>query len=176
MAQIDIERKSTTSWIWWVLGLILLALVVWWIVSAAGDDTEVAEAPGVVAAPVTPEPVASAPGVSIADILGTPTAYVGQAFAQSNVRVAEVPSDRGFWIEDGGSRLFAILVDEPTERPDINPGQTLSISQGMLRDRTFLPDMQGAPLDAETRRIAESQPLFLVVDQANLTIDGRPTP
>ena len=167
------------AWLWWILGLLLLALLVWWLWPDGDGDVEplVTDEVGVVEVePVAPVVAEVEPGnIPIADILANPAQWAGREVS-GEVSVAEVPTDRGFWIEDGGARMFAILVDQPPEQPNVNAGQMVSISQAVLRDRTFLPEMQGAPLDADTRRIAESQALFLVVDEANLTIDSRPTP
>lgn len=182
MADIDVERKGPSIWPW-IIGLIILALLIWLLAEWLGDDDEVVETPVPAAVePITPattpEPVAQAPGISIADILGNPAGWLGRDFTDE-VRVVEVPTDRGFWIEDQGARLFAIIIDQPAEEPkDINPGQELRITEGVLRDRTFLPELPGEPLDPQTEQIAQNQPIFLVVDERNINIleAGQPQP
>lgn len=173
MADINVERKGGMAWLWWILGLIVLALIVWWFLAAGDDDPDTAEVvdPAPVVAPITtPEPVAQTQGVSIADIMGDPEGYVGQDF-NDEVIVTEVPTDRGFWIEDNGARLFAIIIDQPEEQPkDINPGQTLRITEGVLRDTTFIAQIPGVPLDADTENLARQQPIFLTVDEGNIEI------
>lgn len=171
MAEIPVEKKSSLTWLWILLAVLLIALLIWW--ATAGDDEE--ELIGEVETAeviTTPEVVGTAPGISIGDILGDPAAYLGRDDFRAEVTVpadAEM-TDRGFWIEDEGERLYAILIDGPMEEPvHINPGQTLRIDQGMLRDRTFLPDLPN-PLDATTENIAEQQPIFLVVDEDNIEI------
>lgn len=171
MADMDIQRKKTggMGWLWGLLALVLLALIIWWIWP---DDEEVVEDPEVAAemAPL-PAPIAEAPAVTIGDVLGNPGAYVGQTFPRAEVTVAEVPTDRGFWIEDNGQRLFAVIIDDPAEQPkDINPGQTLRIDQGTLRDATFISNIQGAPLDSDTESIARQQDAYLVVDERHIHI------
>lgn len=42
MADIDIERKSGAGWIWWLLGALVLALLIWAIIAAMDDDADVA--------------------------------------------------------------------------------------------------------------------------------------
>ena len=174
MAEIPVEKKSSKAWLWILLALILLALLIWW--ATDNDDDEVAnEVVGeqtIGADPVTPpEPVAMESGVTIADILGNPTEYVGRNDFQSEVSVGEVPTDRGFWVEDQGQRLFALIIDQPLEVPmDINSGQQLRITEGMVRDATFLSELPGVEIDADTRRIIEGQDAYLVVNEENVEI------
>lgn len=145
MAEIDVERKSS-SWIWWVIGLIILVLIMWaWL--AGDDDEDAVVTPVTIAAPIEeptaakpppPEPIAQGP-LSLADLLGNPGAYIGQGvdLAPDAVRVAAVPSDRGFWVEDGGARVFVIINEPPppdaneamvNEPLNIQPGQSVRIT------------------------------------------------
>jgi hypothetical protein len=174
MAEIPIERKSSMAWLWILLALVVLALLAWWVFADEDEDvvgSAVAEAS--ITPATTPEMVGTAPGVSIGDILGAPATYLGRDDFQAEVTVptdAQM-TDRGFYIEDEGERLLAIILDGPQEEPKhINPGQTLRVSQGMLRDRTYLPQLAGDPLKADTQRLAESAPIFLVVDEDNIQI------
>lgn len=179
MAEIPVERKSNMAWLWILLALVLVGLVIWWATSDGEEELvadEVVGAETIGADPITPpEPVGLEEGVTIADILGTPNDYIGTNDFQSEVAVSDVPTDRGFWIEDQGNRLFAIIIDNPQEEPkDINSGQQLRISEGMVRDATFLADLPGAPLDQDTQRIVDEQDVFLVVDETNIEILSQP--
>lgn len=180
MADIDLERKKSGPAVWpWVAALVALALVVWGITEVVDTDAEVADVE--VVEPVAPAatPEAGAAGVGLADILSDPQAYIGQTFPDTRVRVAEVPTDRGFWIEDQGRRLFAIIVDVPQEEPmDINPGQALSIRDGTLRAPSYLDEVEGVPVDDATRSIADGQDVLLVVDERFIEIleAGEPQP
>ena len=176
MADIPVEKKSGGGGWWkWLLGLLLLALIIWAIAAAIDtDESNVTEVEPVTPT-TTPEPIAQAPTVTIGDILGNPTEYVGDDFAdvypRAEVQVGSVPTDRGFWVVDQGDSLFAVIIDVPEEQPnDIDAGQTLRIQEAILRDRTFLPQIPGVPLDADTERIAEQQPIFLTVDETNISI------
>lgn len=177
MADIDLERKKSggMGWLWWALGLLALLLIIWWVWPDNNDDdfADVDVDPVETVTPsTTPEVVGGdIPGVSIGDILGNPDNFIGETFPRAEVTAVEVPTDRGFWIEDEGQRLFAIIIDQPQEeRVDINPGATLRIDQGTLRDRTFLPEIPGEPLDATTENMAEQQEVFLVVDERHITV------
>lgn len=183
MADIDLERKEGPK-VWpWIAALLALALVIWGVSEAVDTEAEMADVEGVqpveVTPATTPEPAATGAAVTLGDILGNPDGYLGETFPRAEVRVVEVPTDRGFWIEDEGNRLFAVVIDQPREeRVDLNPGQTVRIDQGMLRDRTYLPDLEGEPLDADTERLAEQQEIFLVVDERYIDIleGGTPQP
>lgn len=183
MADMPVERKTGggMGWMGWLIGALVVAGLIWVLVEAFDSEpdtvTDLAEVEAVepITPATTPEMVATGEAVTIGDILGNPAGYIGQQFPQAEVKVIEVPTDRGFWIEDEGQRLFAILIDNPVEQPvDINTGQTLRVDQGMLRDRTFLPQIPGEPLDADTQRIAEEQDIFLVVDEQYINILDRP--
>lgn len=190
MAEIGVEKKSS---IWpWILGLLVLALAIWGMVELLDDDEpEIAEVvapaavpvePGVVPAnPPPPEPVAQGPA-TIADILGNPAGLYGQTWSSSpaGVRVAEVVSDRGFWIEDQGQRLFVVLNESPQpgvadvqgaadQRParNLNAGDQLMIREGMIQDPTMLQNVAG-PIDDQTRQALQGQRVFLTTNIANV--------
>ena len=173
MAEIPVERKRNLTWLWVILALLLIAALIWW--ATAGDEEVVTEPVGTEAGlEPTAEPVPAAGELTIANILASPEAYVGRDDFSGEVNVPEVPTDRGFWVEDQGQRLFALIIDEPREVPkDINAGQRLRISQGMIRDQSFLPDMPGRPLEANTLRIIQEQDVYLVVDEDNIEILSR---
>ena len=182
MARIPVEKQTGTGWWKWLLALLLLAVLVWLLVELFDtDEPEIVEeeAVGVVEEPAatTPEPMAGATGVTFGEILANSNEYIGDPFPRTEVSVAEVPTDRGFWIEEDGQRLFAVIIDVPQEEPkDINPGQTLSIEDGTLRAPSYLGQLAGRPLDQDTQNIAEQQEIFLVVDERYIDILEGGTP
>lgn len=183
MARTELEpkRRSGLGWIWWLLILAILALVIWWLwQGAAGDDLETVEDPAVEGAmiegglePTEPEPLAGNEQMSfvpVGEVIGAPDGWLGRTI-DGDVNVVEVPTDRGFWIEQDGQRLFALIIDQPAEVPkDINSGQTLRITGGEFRDPSALGTLEGEPLDEQTRQIAEQQRIFLVVDESEIEI------
>lgn len=177
MADINVERKGPSIWPW-IIGLIVLALLIWALMSLfGGDDNDVVTTQTTEEPVATTEPMPEPMGES-SDLLMNPAAHMGESFA-GEVQVAEVPTDRGFWIEQDGARLFAILQDQPLEEPlDINPGQTLRIDGGTIMAPTDLEQLGGDPLDEETRQIAEGEPAFLAVDESEIEIlaAGEPQP
>lgn len=180
MADIDVERKSSMAWLWWLLGLLLIALLAWWLLS--GDDDPEVAAVDPVAAPVTPattpEPVAQGP-LCVAQVLAAPMTYVGQRLGTCPMQVVEVVSDRGFWVEENGQRIFVVInegvpgtadTQGQAEAPDINAGQSVNVTEAMVLDD--VANLAG-PLDAQTRSIAEGQPWFLAIDEENVAMPGQ---
>jgi hypothetical protein len=179
VAEIHIERKKGTAWLWLLLAaLVVLALLGWLLWPDAADTTPMTAtivdpvpAPATVAtfAPLDSTPTGNIETPTIATVLANPTQWVGREFS-GTVTVAEVPTDRGFWIEEGGRRLFAILVDTPAEVPiDINAGQRIRI-RGTLRDAAYLPQLPGRPIVAATQDLARREPIYLVADEQAIAI------
>jgi hypothetical protein len=174
VADIDVERKSSSNWIWWLIGLIILALIIWWLLSR--DDTPDVDTAAVPAA-VTPAPdtmagmgapaTAVAAGIPVGEILANPAEWSGRTVSGS-AQVGEVPTDRGFWVEGDGQRIFAILNDQPAERPEnINPGQAIDLNGAtVVTDKTQLP----GDLDAQTKQIVDAQPAFLMVPETAVSV------
>lgn len=74
MADIDVERKRGAGWLWWLLGLVVLALIIWAIVEAIDDQPDTA--PVVEPTPVvSPSTEPTTPGV--ADTVGLPAPVQG---------------------------------------------------------------------------------------------------
>ncbi|MBW3571800.1 MAG: hypothetical protein KY467_11900 [Gemmatimonadetes bacterium] len=177
MADINIERKKGAPWIWWLLGLLLLALLIWGISELLDDDEpEVAAVPAATVPVAEPVATAAAPaGLTIAEVLANPGAYAGQPFSTGQVQVAQVVSDRGFWIESNGQRLFVVKNESPETGvadvqgpPDtraarnINAGETVQINGTLYTT----PDQLQPPLDEQTRQALQGQPIVL---QANVS-------
>ena len=73
----------------------------------------------------------------------------------NEVDVAGPLTDRGFWVENDGARMFAIVIDEPAERQiDINPGMTLELNGGTVREASSISetDIEVDPLDEDNMR------------------------
>ena len=172
MAKIPVEKKQQPSWIWWLLGLLVLGGITWALVETFDDEEEADVAAMEEVEPIPPPPPTDSEDVDIGAILASPGQYVGEPFPSTEITVASVPTDRGFWISENGDSLFALIIDVPEEQPmDINPNQTLQIEGGTLRDSSFLPELSGRPLDAATEKIAREQSIFVVLDERNITIE-----
>lgn len=183
MADINVERKGPSIWPW-IIGLLVLALLIWALAELLGDDDDIVEAP----VPAVVEPTAVAPPPPVAPVaagcpvISAPTTFMGQMVDCGPVRVTEVVSDRGFWVEDAGQRIF-VLLDEGTqqnpnpnvgdvqgqmaEKPDINAGDMVQLTQATVRDASGMAAVNG-PVDAQAQQIIQSQPQFLHVMGRNV--------
>jgi len=67
MADIDVERKSPVTWVWWVLGLLLLAMLLFWLLAPTRVDrvavVDPATEPMPVPTTVDPAPAAVPPAL-----------------------------------------------------------------------------------------------------------------
>ena len=180
MAEIPIEKKSSNAWLWILLALLVLALVLWWILAADDDETAVVadtvaveQVDGADADRMSMQSPMDAGTMTLAAILANPADYYGKSGFTSDVTVAGPLTDRGFWIEKDGARMFAILIDAPTEAPlDLNTGANISISGGTIRNPSTITDIEGVPLDADTKRVMSEQEAVLVVDESKIDITG----
>ena len=55
----------------------------------------------------------------------------------------------------------------------INAGQQIQIRNATLRDAQYLPQLQGETLTSSTESVVREQPIYLVVNESNLTILNR---
>ena len=127
MANIPVEKTKTGVPPWlWILGLLLLALLAWFLISALGDDDDVVVADDPVE--VIDEPVVAAP-VAAMDL--------------SNLYVTRVTGDRTFFVapseNDTANETLVILDQEASPgapgiegQVDVNPGQRVSLASGRM--------------------------------------------
>lgn len=186
MADIDIERKKKSP-LPWILGLLALALLAFLLMQSCGDEEEVEPAvvtdtttavTAPVVAPVVP-PVTDTTTVGATGAAGAAGAagWIGAVLAGTSAgqsasgsgTVPETPSDRGFWIEDNGQRVFAVLAEPMEQLKDINPGQRVTISNARVLPGSEVSQVP-QDVDADTRRIAEGQQYFLFVPSTAVQI------
>lgn len=182
MAEIDIERKDRSPWMW-IIGVLAALLLLWGLFELLDGDDDVAEGPvateSVVTAPVVDPAVVTPPAapdatagevIPVAVIVATPSNFANQRVS-GTARVAEVVSDRGFWIEDGGQRVFAIIDEPKPEIMNVNAGQTVRLNRAQVM--TNASPVPG-DLEPQARQIIQGQPAFLYVPARDLTITDRP--
>lgn len=170
----DLEDRHAGDWLWWLAALLAVIGLAWW-AWPAGNQRYLAEANGgEPAAVLAPAGGASdgQRGITIADIAENPARYVGWAFSPL-VRVVGVPTDRGFWVEEDGKRLFVVLLARPRHpRVHVQANTTLRLNRAVVRDTGYLGRLPGMPLDSATEEIARSQPAFLTVRESYVQVTG----
>jgi len=169
MAEIHVERKTSgggATWLWWVIGLVVAALVIWAFISWVNRPAYVA------AVPTTPAAVPGAPVapnmVPVEQILDHPAAWTGKTVS-GDMMVSQVVSDRAFWAENQGDKVLVVLNEVPGEIKEINAGQRIRLNGATVYGRTQLDRVSGS-LAPQARQIAEGQPAILTVDSQNVDV------
>lgn len=180
-APVERRRRSVLPL---VIGLLVLAALAWALMNyfnrARVDETALigdgaSTTPAVTAQPregagvPAGDPAATNDWFPVAAIFDGPAAYVDRRIS-GNARVADVASDRGFWIEQDGQRMF-VMVNEPQsmeQAVDINVGQTLALT-GTVHDNTSI-GRAGTSLTDEARQVIGTQKAFVVVQPADVRI------
>ncbi len=118
MAEIDIQKKQSSNWLPWVIGLVVLALLAWWLIGANSRKTTTTET-DVVAQPVAvaePGAVPVTTNTGMITDLGTLTAatavgdLAGRQVMLSSVQVVKAVSDKAFWAGTGSAPSGNIFV------------------------------------------------------------------
>jgi hypothetical protein len=189
MADINVERKRKGGFLPWILGLLALAALLLLLVRGCADDG--AEDPAAVPADTVAADTSMGAGAMApmpADTMGAGTGVAGAGAAGDALPVAailggqmagqtasgtgivpETPSDRGFWIESNGQRVFAILAEAMEQVKDIDPGQQVRITGAQVMagtDASRIP----ADVDAQAKATAQGQQAFLLVPARGVEI------
>lgn len=172
MAEVHVERKAGVPWWVWLLAALLLIGLIWWAVAAntgqqtaGGDATVAVTAPADQAGP----DVVVVRAIPVVAIRATPIEFIGKPVA-GTATVAEVVSDRGFWLrgEEGTDRIFAVLDDSIAESPpDVNAGQQVRL-EGIAYDVARLEQLPVKKLEADARQMLQNEPVFLHVQNIEI--------
>ncbi len=183
MAEIDLEKKKGFPWIWLLAAALLVGVLAFflWGGEEVAEEAEVVdpteeplEEEEIVEEDVDPAAAAGAAAgmLPIAAILSDPQQWTTKDIS-GKAKVLQDPTDRGFWIEQEGKKLF-VLIDPAgppgsESKPNVEENQMLSISGAKLMMKDQVDSVSGN-LDKDSREIIASQDAFLVVDEKNLTI------
>ena len=166
MANIPVEKTSTgTPWWLWLLGLILLALLLWFLIGLFTGDEEVVE----------DDPVEDVVTEPIADALDLSSVYVTRVVGDNTFFVAPTP---------GGDDETLVYLEEETDptnnvegRYDVTEGQHLSIT-GSIEPTPGdlspwgLTDAQAADVGEEYVRATSLEVLDAAADGEITSLDG----
>jgi len=191
VAHIDIQKKSGSGWVWWIVGLIILALLAWWLIGAMnGDRTSASD--GVVATtvvvplavsevparPANSSAVTTGPITDLATLTTASSASVlaGRTVVLTGAPVASVVSDKGFWAGDSsaaGQRVFVVRGNQDASytAPDgaVNPGTRVNVYgvvQAMPSDLTQQSTEWN--LKSTDRQVLATQPIYIHADSIRM--------
>ncbi|MBW3624831.1 MAG: hypothetical protein KY468_15620 [Armatimonadetes bacterium] len=171
MPEVEIERRTGPAvpwWVWLLVALLVLGLL-WWLLAANNAPQRVADTlPGTTTTTAgAPEGVDEAAVIPVDQIILVPANYLNQNVS-GTTRVAEVISDRGFWIEENGQRIFVALAQGvPETPPDVNVGQRIFLT-GTVEE----PDnTQVGGLEADAQKAIQGQPAFIRATSVRI-LDG----
>lgn len=136
------------------------------------DDTTAmpTEPAEVTVAPMPPPPTdADTAEVPVDLIIITPARYLGQPVI-GTAQVADVPSDRGFWLEKNGERIYAVISQSPgmEQAVNIEPGQTVRLA-GLVYDSSLAEGIAGQ-VDPQALDTIADQPAFLLVPATHVAV------
>lgn len=170
MAEIPVEKKSSSSWIWILLLLLLGALLLWWLLADDDDDAELATDNDIVAADtMEADGMANDEATAITSLalLTGGAELVGRQVRLDNVAVNEVVGDMAFTVGEGANEMLVTFnqvptPDTPTEgQIDVNPGSRVSIEGAVQSFDENVPT-------SVSREISENTEIF--IDATNVTV------
>lgn len=129
-----------------------------------------AEPDAVTVAPMPPPPTeADTAELPVDLIIITPADYLGQPVV-GTAQVADVPSDRGFWLEKNGERIYAMISQSPEMEQAVNiePGQTVRLA-GLVYDSALAEGIAGQ-VDPQAMETIADQPAFLLVPATHVAV------
>lgn len=161
----------------WLIPLALLGVLAFALINLfdRDDDREVAANTGATTTAVAGGEVGTAVPeamLPVAAILNAPAQYASQTVAGA-ARVTDVVSDRGFWIEENGQRLFVVLGEKGAGTNaaehvvDIEAGQTVRMSGHVYTSAEQVP---GGRLENDARQAIAGQKAFLHVNPQDVSV------
>lgn len=163
MAEIPVTKKSSSSWWMWLIGLLLLAALVWFLYGALTEDRSetaatptttatTAPAPTSSASPATPPQTGAAPGLSAAPATATgetitdsgayasagdKLSLVGRRVEIVNARVARVVGPKTFTLESGSEEFYVMVEGDLSKgvgtQGQIDKGSVLNVKGSFRR-------------------------------------------
>lgn len=140
MADINVERKSPSIWPW-IVGLLVLALLIWAIAELVDTDEEreiaeieeVEEAPGALPAPIPEVPTEG--GMSLGELEPLGAEDIGSSVQVSGQVVGQPTSD-GFWLlTDTDDVLFVMSAQQVTTGEQVRVSAVLETSSAAESSR-----------------------------------------
>lgn len=192
MAQLDIQQKKGAGWLWWAIGLVVLALLAWWIV--AGNDRAVVvdggrdgEADSGVVAPAVAadgqpagagSPMSASMITELSTLTGASTIgdLAGRPVVLTDAPVFAAVSDKGFWIgsdSDAQQRVFVVRGNQMAAytAPDgaVNAGTRVNIYGTVQKMPADLTQQNTTwNIKSTDSQLLAKYPLFIQADSVQL--------
>lgn len=161
MAEIPIEKKSgMPGWLWLLLGLLVLALLLWLFL---GNDDDEIERTDAVVAEQTIDPATALVAAPAAGMMA-----VGEQVDLDNVRVTSLAGDMAFNAEVNGQPMLVLFDQERTPNDategeyDINPGSMVNLTGSVRSAADPLPAGVTAQVPAGTDRYIYADTIEMV--------------
>jgi hypothetical protein len=186
MPELDIRpTRNTTGTGWaWVIGAVIVALIIWWVLAAAIGARQAALAP----VPAPQQRVAgwrqntaplSTALLPLAAIRLHPDRYFGQSVAGVGT-VTDVLAKRAFRIDQGGQSALVVTDDSLANMPALHVGETVRL-RGVVRSPQKVEQAPGMTLEnPATLKLLQSEPAFIEASEiasnsaANPAANGGP--
>ncbi len=177
MAEIDIKRKEGVSWLWWLIALVIIGAAVWWFFGRSGEyQTGAAPVDSVQTAPPAREADANIADISI--LTGATSAELAnRQVALASVPVANVVSDKGFWIGNAtalnSEGIFVLRGNQDASytAPDgaVNAGQNVSVYGTVQQVPANLAEQATAwTLRSADQSMLANQPIYIRADSVRI--------
>lgn len=159
MAEIPVEKKSSNSWIWIVLALLLLGLLAWWLLGDDDNDAQVYN---------ETDSVATAPADETAPVASAGALAIGDSVDLDNVRVTSLAGDMAFNADVNGEPMLVLFNQQPTPNDategeyDINPGSVVNITGSVRSAADGVPANVDAQIPSGTERFIFADTIEMV--------------
>jgi len=178
VAEIDIQEKQRSSWLGWSIGLVVAALLVWWIVAANTRDDAIAAA----GPDMTPMAVAMTTPPRVITDLTTLTGAIpdgdlaGQMVMLPSVSVVQAISDKAFWAGNGTVVNENVLVVRGNQTASytaadgaVQAGKRVMI-YGTVQDMPSNPTQLSTEwnLASTDRQAVMTRPLYVLADSVRI--------
>ncbi|MBX7535214.1 hypothetical protein K3175_06035 [Qipengyuania sp. GH1] len=149
MAEIPVEKKSSLSWLWWLLLLAGVIALIWWLIEGTNGDDELVADETVIEEPYVDDTAVTDPAgdtgvdgevTALTGLAGLASLgdMIGRDVRLSDVAVNEVVGDEGFTVGEGDNETLVMFDEYPTPNTpmegqvDVNPGSRVTI-EGEVR-------------------------------------------
>lgn len=181
MADIPVEKKGGSSWWLWLLGLLVLAALIWLLVELFDDEPDEDDlADETLTEEVEPAPMDEGPITDVSTIFAaaSPAMLAGREVQLSDMRVTSVLGDSAFYATpEGDDRRFLIALNEVIPSPpegvegryDVTEGQMVDVS-GHIRELTREADAWN--LSDEEADAMQDDAIYIRAQELNIVEDA----